>query len=81
MFPSVGIKGMTTRVNVGANALFLGRVDCQNHTADAFRAYLSVFRVQILPHSKLLSGDFFGGESITKKGPEGRFLKNHESNY
>ena len=25
--------------------------------------------------------EHFGGESITKKGPEERFLKNHESNY
>ncbi len=25
--------------------------------------------------------DHFGGESITKKGPKGRFLKNYESNY
>ena len=39
------------------------RVDCQNNAAAPFCAYLSVFRMQILPHSKLLSGAFLGAKA------------------
>ena len=60
---------MTTRANADAYALLWDRVDRQNHATDTFCAYLSVFEVQNLSHSKLLSEEFLGGESITKKGP------------